>query len=210
VLMDLQMPVMGGLEATQEIRQYEAEIGRHTPIVAMTAHAAERDKLRCLEAGMDGYLTKPVKREDLQKEIERVTRGAGEEVVDERGEESSPIEKQDWNLRELQARVEGDQEFLRELLTIFRQDSRSNLEKVKAQVSSGDLAAVSRTAHTLKGMFKNLSMERNAETARQLEMAAKEGNSAACKELLEQLERGLSELLPEIELQLAEVKSCES
>ena len=56
VLMDLQMPVIGGLEATQIIRQYEAELGRRTPIVAMTAHAAERDKRRCLEAGMDGYL----------------------------------------------------------------------------------------------------------------------------------------------------------
>ncbi|HTZ32201.1 MAG TPA: PAS domain S-box protein [Methylomirabilota bacterium] len=210
VLMDLQMPVMGGVEATQMIRQYEAEIGRHTPIVAMTAHAAERDKLRCLQAGMDGYLTKPVKREDLQMEIERVTRGAGEEVREVRGEENNLVEKQGWNLKELQARVEGDQEFLRELLTIFRQDSVSNLEKAKEQVSRGELAALSRTAHTLKGMLKNLSMERNAETARQLEMAAKEGNSGACQGLLEQLERGLSELLPEIEMQLAEVKSCES
>src|SRR5208337_3172856 len=73
ILMDLQMPVMGGLEATREIRETEEQSGRHVPILAMTAHAAAQDEKRCLEAGMDGYVTKPIRREVLRKEIDRVT-----------------------------------------------------------------------------------------------------------------------------------------
>jgi two-component system sensor histidine kinase/response regulator len=73
VLMDLQMPVMGGLEAAAEIRKMEKSKGRRTPILAMTAHAAADDERRCLEAGMDGYISKPVRREQLRKEIARVT-----------------------------------------------------------------------------------------------------------------------------------------
>jgi two-component system sensor histidine kinase/response regulator len=70
VLMDLQMPVMGGLEATRRIREEETNTGQHIPIVAMTAHAASEDEKRCLQAGMDGYLTKPVRREALQNKID--------------------------------------------------------------------------------------------------------------------------------------------
>ena len=74
VLMDLQMPVMDGLQATAAIRAMEQSTGRHTPIVAMTAHAMRGDDRRCLEAGMDAYLPKPVKAADLMSIIERLTR----------------------------------------------------------------------------------------------------------------------------------------
>jgi len=207
VLMDLQMPVMGGLEAAKLIREHEMGMGRHTPMVAMTAHAAVRDERRCLEAGMDGYLTKPVRREVLQKEIERVTQSEGAEAG--RGvhdDQNSSRSAETWNLHELMARVEGDQEFLRELLVIFRQDSLSNLEKAKQELGEQDLSALSRTAHTLKGMLRNLSMHRDAEVAKQLESAAQEAKPRESAELLEQLERGLGDLQPEIEAQLAEVK----
>ena len=157
---------------------------------------------------MDGYLTKPVRREDLEKEIERVTQSevlkAEGGVEDERG--PSPA-AETWNLDELMERVEGDQEFLRELLAVFRQDSLSNLKKAKQELVNQDLAALSRTAHTLKGMLRNLSMCRDAETAKQLESAAQEARLAESAGLLEQLERGLRELRPAIDARIAEVKS---
>ena len=79
VLMDLQMPVMGGLEATRKIRGGEQGTGRHIPIVAMTAHAATQDQKRCEEAGMNGYLSKPIRSDLLRNEIERLT---GEEYAE--------------------------------------------------------------------------------------------------------------------------------
>jgi CheY-like chemotaxis protein len=70
--MDVQMPEMGGFEATQLIRQKEARTGGHIPIVAMTAHAMVGDRERCLEAGMDGYVSKPIKSKELFEAIEGV------------------------------------------------------------------------------------------------------------------------------------------
>ncbi len=73
ILMDVQMPGMDGLEATREIRRLELETGRHTPVIALTAHAMKGDRERCLEAGMDGYLTKPIGRDELREVLEEIT-----------------------------------------------------------------------------------------------------------------------------------------
>jgi len=107
----------------------------------------------------------------------------------------------------LMSRVEGDREFLRELLTVFRQDSARNVEKAKEELKSANMEALSRTAHKLKGMLGSLCMAQSAEIARELEAGAAAGNTEECGELLGKLERGLRELLPEVEAQLAEVKT---
>ena len=85
VLMDIQMPVMDGYDATAEIRHPEAAAGRHTPIIAMTAHAMKGDKEKCLEAGMDGYVTKPVKSKAMLAEITRVLDGDGSHTDSDTG-----------------------------------------------------------------------------------------------------------------------------
>lgn len=73
ILMDVQMPEMDGLKATEIIRQKEKSTGRHIPIVAMTAHVMSGDRESCLAAGMDDYLTKPIRREELREAIEKLT-----------------------------------------------------------------------------------------------------------------------------------------
>ena len=89
VLMDIQMPVMDGYAATAEIRQQEASDGRHTPIIAMTAHAMKGDEEKCREAGMDGYVTKPIKSKTMLAEIARVLEFVETSSATETGREIS-------------------------------------------------------------------------------------------------------------------------
>jgi len=112
----------------------------------------------------------------------------------------------DWDLNALMERLEGDREFLRELLTIFQQDVRSNLEKSQTALAGDRLIELSRAAHTLKGMLKNLSMGDAAQTAAALEQSAREGALESSRQLLGQLTRQLEEIQPEVAAQLAEVK----
>ena len=205
VLMDLQMPVMGGLEATRKIRESEVQTRRHLPILAMTAHAAAQDEKRCLEAGMDGYVTKPIRREVLRKEIDRVT--AQSAPAESNAELPGRVARSEneWNVKELLERLEGDQDFFRELLQIFRDDSQGNLRKAREALAREDLAELSRAGHTLKGMLRNLSMNVAAETAAALETAARLGARSEAQALLDQLEQSVAGIMPEVEAHLAEV-----
>src|SRR5208337_4040801 len=161
VLMDLQMPVMGGLEATRKIREREQHSRQHVPILAMTAHAAAQDEKRCLEAGMDGYLTKPIRREVLRNEIDRAVAQSGSAENSGEAPAHSEVSEAEWNVREL--------------LQMFRADSQTTLMKAREALAREDLKEVSRAAHTLKGMLKNLSMNATAEIAAGLETAARNG-----------------------------------
>jgi two-component system, sensor histidine kinase and response regulator len=205
VLMDLQMPVMGGLEATRRIREEETKSGRHIPIVAMTAHAASEDENRCLQAGMDGYLTKPVRREALQKKIEEVTMNAHDTVSTAAVKSDAPG-RLDWDVKEFLDRLDGDQDLFRELLQMFRADVEANLRLAAESLKSSDLESVARAAHTLKGMFKNLAMNAAAGVAGALESAARENNLKEATTQLPLLENALSKLRPEVESQLMEVR----
>jgi PAS domain S-box-containing protein len=207
VLMDLQMPVMGGLEATCKIREREQHSRQHVPILAMTAHAAGQDEKRCREAGMDGYLTKPIRREVLRKEIDRAVTQSGSAENFSEAPPHSEVSEAEWNLRELLERLEGDQDFLRELLQMFRADSQTTLMKAREALAQEDLAEMSRAAHTLKGMLKNLSMNAAAELAAGLEMAARNGARGEAETLLERLDRSLAGIMPEVETHLAEVRA---
>jgi PAS domain S-box-containing protein len=205
VLMDLQMPVMGGLEATKKIRNCEQGTARRVPIVAMTAHAAAHDQLRCLEAGMDGYVSKPIRIELLRMEIARVT--GGNMASHEHQSVAEPSRLSEWDLKELMERLGGDLELLHELLVIFRGDVRMNLEKARAAMGEGDFEGLSRAAHTIKGMLRNLSMGAAAETAAALESSSRDALHAESRELLGKLIKELEQIQPEVEAQLAGVRS---
>ena len=204
ILMDLQMPAMDGLQATGKIREIESATGTHIPILAMTAHAAAEDARRCLQAGMDGHLTKPIRTESLRKEIERVTMNAKptNELLSGQRDTSEAI----WNLTELLERLDNDKQFLGELLIVFRQDSEAGLRDAKSALARNDLLAVERKAHTLKGMLRNLLMNRAAQLASDLENAARQQQPEQSSVLLAQLEHAMDELLVELDAQTVEVK----
>jgi HPt (histidine-containing phosphotransfer) domain-containing protein len=111
----------------------------------------------------------------------------------------------EWDLKELMERLGGDEGFLRELLMMFPDDVRMNLEKSRKAIGTSDYKGLSRTAHTMKGMLRNLSM-RAAETAAALEKASQENQQEDSRDLLEKLVKELDGILPEVEAQLAGVK----
>jgi HPt (histidine-containing phosphotransfer) domain-containing protein len=154
---------------------------------------------------MDGYVSKPIRPEFLRNEIERVIGGEmAKQPVETEVEQPRQF---DWDLKELMERLGGDREFLRELLVIFREDVRMNLEKSRKAMGECDFESLTRTAHTMKGMLRNLSMGATAEKAAALEKTSRENLRRESQELLEGLTRELERILPEVEAQLAEVKT---
>jgi len=191
VLMDVQMPDMGGLEATAAIRDREKQTGGRIPIVAMTAHAMRGDRDRCLEAGMDGYLAKPIQPAELFNTIETLVRPA-------RPEEAPPQPSGALDQDRLLARVEGNFELMTDLVNLFLSESPAMLSRVRQAVEAGDARALERAAHSLKGALKSLSAGPAAEAAFRLETIGRGGGldqaEAAFAELRQQIDRLEQEL----------------
>jgi signal transduction histidine kinase/DNA-binding response OmpR family regulator len=165
VLMDVQMPEMGGIEATQAVRAREQGSGRRTRIVAMTAHAMTGDRERCLAAGMDGYLSKPIDPKLLFAVVEQAS-----------AQDSDPPPPASTNHRaELLARLEGDEELLQDVVRVFLEDTPGRLAAIKAAVEANNAEAIQAAAHALKGAAGNLSETALFEAARTLERLGAEG-----------------------------------
>ncbi len=150
VLMDVQMPEMDGFEATAEVRRREAPTGRRIPIIAMTAHAMKGDRERCLERGMDGYVSKPIQTRDLYAAIAAL--GPAEPAAPpEETEREAAAEGALVDPAEALARVGGDWELLRSLTEVFFDSYPAQLEQLREAVGHGDAPTVYRLAHTLVG-----------------------------------------------------------
>jgi CheY-like chemotaxis protein len=164
ILMDIQMPQMGGLEATAAIRARERQSGGHVRIVAMTAHAMTGDRERCLAAGMDGYLSKPIDPAILFATVERDPAEPPEAAEPVPATMSSPVDRE-----ALMARVGGDEELFTEIIKLFLLDCPVRVAAIKAAVESEDPDEVRLAAHALKGSAGNLSATSLTSAARTLE-----------------------------------------
>ena len=156
---------------------------------------------------MDGYLTKPIRREVLRKAIDRAVTQSGSAENCKEPALHGELSAAEWNVRELLERLEGDHDFLRELLQMFRADSQTTLLKAREALAQEDLVGMSRAAHTLKGMLKNLSMSAGAELATALETAARNGARGEAEALFVRLDCSLAGIMPEVETHLAEVRA---
>jgi two-component system, sensor histidine kinase and response regulator len=175
VLMDVQMPVMGGLEATIAIREREKSSGEHVRIVAMTAHALNGDRERCLAAGMDGYLPKPIEPEMLYAVVE-------ETIGDPRPEKPAPrFDETVIDEAALRHRVAGDEDLLATVVRMFLDDCPVRLAAIKTAVMRRDPEAVRTTAHALKGAAGNLGAVGLFEAASTLERLAAESRMDAAE-----------------------------
>ena len=193
VLMDVQMPEMGGLEATQAIREREEVTGEHIPIIAMTAHAMAGDKERFLEAGMDGYLAKPVRSRDLFEVIES-------QPIARRDPQDGPLAGQTvdrpLDVEDFLDRADGDHELLAELAEVFSASSTELVSEIRRAMSDGDAEALRRAAHTLKGAASSLSAAAVAEAALRLENIGRQGHLAEASGALATLEAEIKRLEP--------------
>jgi signal transduction histidine kinase/DNA-binding response OmpR family regulator len=159
VLMDVQMPDIGGIEATQAIRMRERGTGRHLRIVAMTAHAMTGDRERCLAAGMDGYLSKPVDQKMLFAVVEQESTAPEQPAAAARS-----LVRQD-----VLERLGGDEHLFSEVISLFLDDCPKRLAAIKAAVDTRDAELIRTTAHALKGAAGNLSEGGLFEAAAMLE-----------------------------------------
>ena len=171
VLMDVQMPEMSGLEATAAIRARELQTGQHIPIVAMTAHAMKGDRERCLAAGMDDYIPKPIQAQQLYEVVNRSTeRGEGERSVDFFQDVDLPqrAEPETEGIVDLDAALErlgGDRELLESIVEMVLESCPSLMAKLCAAVLHRDAKSLEFAAHTLRGLIANFGAATACELA---------------------------------------------
>ena len=183
VLMDVQMPEMDGLEAAAAIRQREKATGAHIPIIALTAHAMKGDRERCLEAGMDDYVSKPLQTEDLFRAIKRLFPASSGQ---------SPAEV--FDRAEALSRVEDDVELLQEIVNLFLETYPGQLSAVREALARRDAGALARATHTFRGSVGNLSKKVAVGTALRLESAGRDGDWASAERLFATLEEEVERL----------------
>ncbi len=206
VLMDVQMPDMDGLQATEAIREAEQNTGKHTTIVAMTAHAMKGDKERCLEAGMDSYISKPVRAPLLHqtlKEIserrnssEQKTIAPAEKASSMKSSEVQPESRLNWS--EAMESVGQDQELLREVMEALLEETREMAERLPHSIAEHKGEEAQRLAHTIKGSFRMFRPCQTHELAERLELLAKEGDFEQASPAFAELKDELDRVLPEI------------
>jgi CheY-like chemotaxis protein/HPt (histidine-containing phosphotransfer) domain-containing protein len=179
VLMDVQMPEMGGLEATAAIREREQLTGGHIPIVALTAHAMKGDREMCIAAGMDDYLAKPIQAQALMAVIENLlptTRIAGETST--AAAQPAPSISSDQlpavSPSVLIDHFEGDGELLRDIIDLYFEQRIEMIYKAESALAAGDSTTLERVAHSLRGMLSNLCAHTAVEQALELELLARD------------------------------------
>jgi two-component system sensor histidine kinase/response regulator len=205
VLMDVQMPELDGFEATAAIRAREKQTGEHLPIIAMTAHAIKGDRERCLEAGMDDYVSKPIQVTALYKALARIMpRDAGESTdvapvavvaADADNSGASPLlaeETIDWEAAI--SGLGGDESLLREVIAVFLDECPKLLKELRAAVEGQDAARARLVAHTLKGSIMLFGADEIVAAAHKLESWGQERDLVSLRAALPEFEARLNGL----------------
>ncbi len=197
VFMDIEMPEMNGIESTQQIRK--SEEFKELPIVAMTAHAMSSDRERCLEAGMNDFISKPFKINELTDIISKYIPSNASEA--EQSSTHSPENREntrslDW--REALDGLGGNEQLLRRIATVFYDDIPLQFEKLKAAIQKNDQHLARRQAHSIKGASSNMRAARLKEAALQVEKSAEKNDLEEASRLCANLEQELNIVLQEL------------
>jgi two-component system, sensor histidine kinase and response regulator len=202
VVMDVQMPELDGLEATAKIREKEKATGGHLPIVAMTARAMKGDRERCLAAGMDGYVAKPIQPEAFLAEVELTAAG-----VATAGVAPCPEVLMAGERATLLGRVNGDAQLLSELVEVFVRNSAKLLGEIRDAAARDDARSLEFAAHQLRGSAANFDAWGVCAAAEKLEALGCQGSCTGAGLAVRQLEEELARLIPNLEKLRNEGKS---
>ena len=209
VLMDIQMPIMDGLESAAALRREEKKRGTHLPLIAVTAHAMKGDRERCLAAGFDGYVVKPIEVDALFGEIERLVPSSQRLDLPSQpppiraleaslaGRRSEPdLDPKLLDLGAAIKRAGDDVELARELASIFLDECPGWLRDLERALATGDLETATRAAHTIKGAVDHWGSQRAFDTALRLERFGREKKLEDARRLLPELRRQLDVFSP--------------
>ena len=177
VLMDLEMPEMDGLEATQRIREREKQTGKHAPIIALTAHALTGDRQRCLDAGMDGYVAKPIRPRSLFAAITRLV--PTQPLMRRRRQKTRPVIDRHADLMEM-----------------FTESSRNELTGIQQALNRKNYNKVRALAHSIAGAAGVVGAKEISRLARDLESQAKHGQVAGIPDICEALFQAIEAFRP--------------
>jgi signal transduction histidine kinase/CheY-like chemotaxis protein/HPt (histidine-containing phosphotransfer) domain-containing protein len=193
VLMDVQMPEMDGIEATRFLRTAEEGTGRHLPIIAMTAHAMKGDRERCLAAGMDEYLSKPVHKQELLRVLQRMA--LPEAAAPAAVQPAAPPEAPPFDLEEALARVDGDEALMADIVGLIVRETPGVVQDIRLVVEHGDAARLQARAHALKGSLSYVAAQAAVAAAARLEQMGRAGDLGGARAGLAVLDHEVQRLL---------------
>lgn len=201
VLMDVQMPVMDGLKATRIIRDPESDVkNHHIPIIGMTAHAMKGDREKCLEAGMNGYVTKPVDPEQLLLAIKEHISLEVIKTTDEVISEKFIRENKDiFDGDKFRSRI-GDEELCKEIIDDALESVPQQIEELKNLLKENNIEQILFAAHKLKGICSNINAHLMSQAAYEIEKAGKEGNIDKVSSYISRLEEEFKRFVEQIKL----------
>jgi CheY-like chemotaxis protein len=198
VLMDIQMPEMDGLTATGKIREGERRTQLHVPIIAMTAHAMKGDRERCLAAGMDGYISKPISVRELEEAVAGVLQGRKNTRVGKSPkshEQVAPDSKITWDAAQTLERLGGDEKLLQAVVEIFLEDSPKQMNSLRRAIAERNAEGIETTSHNLKGELGYLGISAVSQKAGELEEMGREHNLQHTAGAFARFEIEISEVL---------------
>lgn len=201
ILMDVQMPVLDGLEATRTIRRLECrdalnpQMRSPIPIVAMTAHAMKGDRERCLESGMSGYLSKPIRTNELDDILVQLF---ADQSSSQKRQSDQPKDDAVIDWAQALSHVDGDKELLRVVAEAMLQEFTEFLETLSRCIAAGDASTVQRISHTMKGALRTLGAHFPATLAQQLETIGAANDLSSAPEVLHDFQKQIQKVMREL------------
>jgi PAS domain S-box-containing protein len=218
VLMDIQMPEMDGLDATRAIRQREEVVGGHTPIVAMTAYVLEADRQRCLDAGMDDYVSKPIDRTELRDALRRASRAGQADSLAQASSDQADVladclpeavfadndadscEQEPMDLQQVINEKGGDSELVRELAELFVDECPRMLQAIQEALRDGDVDELARSAHFMRGSLENFTRGSASSALQAIEASCQQEDLSKAREAFDHLEEHLGQITPALRM----------